>query len=104
MSDFTRCSDCGVGCQIGEAVLCYHHRWMRTPQGLVCEGCRPDYDPAQRLKSLHDSVDDLVGKLMYYDRKEDESLPRGAIEKLIEDGHTSLEDIAARFREKLLEP
>lgn len=33
---------------------------------------------------LQATVSDLVADLMYYDRKEDEDLPRGEIERMIE--------------------
>ena len=96
-----RCSDCGVGQSLAEGITLADHGWRETDSGLVCEGCRPDYDPVKRLAALHATVDDLVGKLMYYDRKEDEALPRGAIDKLVADGHTSFEAIADRFRSEL---
>lgn len=100
--EFTRCSDCECGYHHSESELLLEHRWMRTGEGLVCEMCRPDYDPALRLKALNNTVDDMVIDLMYYRRKEDELLPRGAIEKLVADGHTSYAAIAERFREQLL--
>lgn len=46
-------------------------------------------------------IDDLVCDFLYYDRKEDEDLPRGAIEKAITDGVTSAEEIVARFKKEL---
>ncbi len=43
------------------------------------------------------TVDDLVSDFLYYGRKEDEDLPRGAIEDAIEDGSITIEEIVARF-------
>lgn len=48
-------------------------------------------------------VKDLVADLLWYDRKEDEDLPRGAIEKAIEDGEITAEEIIEQFRVELEE-
>ncbi len=45
-----------------------------------------------------DTVDDLVGEFLYYGRKEDEDLPRGAIEAAVEADPTLIDAICARFR------
>lgn len=39
----------------------------------------------------------MVGDFFYYDRKEDNDLPRGAIEKAIEDEDIRPEEIAQEF-------
>jgi hypothetical protein len=44
-------------------------------------------------------VSDLVGDFMYYDRKESEHLPVGAIEQAIADGVITVDEIVAKFRE-----
>jgi len=49
------------------------------------------------------TVDDLVGGFLYYDRKEDEDLPRGAIENAIDNKEISINEIAAFFKAKLTE-
>lgn len=46
-------------------------------------------------------VKDLVGALMYYDRKEDETLPRGSIEKLVEKGEICAQEIIDEFSTEL---
>lgn len=46
-------------------------------------------------------VEDLVGAFLYYDRREDEYLPRGVIEKAISDGDISVDEITAQFRKVL---
>lgn len=49
------------------------------------------------------TVSDLALDFLYYDRKEDEELPRGAIEQAIDDGELTVEDIVRQFRTKLIE-
>lgn len=51
---------------------------------------------SRKQKILH-AVDDLVTSLMYYDRKEDEELPKGAIEEAVENGEVSREELVERF-------
>ena len=46
-------------------------------------------------------VDDLVADLMYYDRKECEDLPRGAIEQAVQMGAISVDEMCERFCEQL---
>jgi hypothetical protein len=50
---------------------------------------------------LRDRVLDLVAELLYYGRKEDEDLPRGVIEAMINRGYTSADEIVAVFAEEL---
>lgn len=54
-----------------------------------------------RRQHIIDTVDDLVAKFVYYDRKEDSNLPRGAIDEAIVAGEISVEEIVAEFRTKL---
>jgi hypothetical protein len=49
------------------------------------------------------AIEDSIAKLLYYDRKEDEDLPRGTIEKAIEDGVVTVDEIVELFRKELLE-
>lgn len=44
------------------------------------------------------SVADLASSFMYYDRKEDEDLPRGAIEEAVAAGEISTEEIVEEFK------
>jgi len=46
-------------------------------------------------------VGDLVANFMYYDRKEDECLPRGAIEKAIEVGAITEDEIIEKFASEI---
>jgi hypothetical protein len=58
-----------------------------------------------RVKSkreiILDTVSDLVGRFMYYGRKEDEELPLGAIEEQIKAGQITVEEIVAQFESQL---
>ena len=47
------------------------------------------------------TVDDLVSDFLYYDRKEDENLPRGSIEKAIKKGKISVKEIVDHFESQL---
>ncbi len=44
---------------------------------------------------------DLVADFMYYNRKEDEDLPQGAIEKAIATGVITTNEIVEKFRSEL---
>lgn len=46
-------------------------------------------------------LDDLVSCFLYYDRKEDEDLPLGAIGEAVESGEITVEDMVVRFGELL---
>ena len=58
---------------------------------------------SDKRETILNTVDDLVSKFLYYDRKEDEDLPRGAIEAAILDGEISVEDMSDLFKAKLIE-
>ena len=49
------------------------------------------------------TLSDLVADYLYYDRKDDEDLPRGAIQTLIEEGDLKVEIIVAHFKKILIE-
>lgn len=46
-------------------------------------------------------IPDLSGELLYYGRKEDDEMPLGEIEALVEAGHLDPEAMVARFRKEL---
>lgn len=48
-------------------------------------------------ENILNSVADLVSNLFFYDRKDDEILPKGAIEKAISNGEITLEEIVSQF-------
>lgn len=56
----------------------------------------------QRLRAaLKDTVTDLVGALLYYDRKEDEGLDRTAMADMFQKGWASADEIKRWFSEAL---
>jgi hypothetical protein len=50
---------------------------------------------------LENTIKDLVSGLMYYDRKEDEQLPRGAIEGMVSRQETDVDEIIDVFSKEL---
>lgn len=54
-------------------------------------------------ETILSTVKDLASVFIYYDRKEDEELPKGAIEQAIADGEITIEEIVNEFREGLIE-
>lgn len=52
-----------------------------------------------RKQRILDTASDAGLNFSYYDRKECEDLPVGAIDKAIEDGEVTVEEILAAFRE-----
>lgn len=44
------------------------------------------------------TVDDLVSNFLYYDRKEDEELPRGSIQHAVSIGEVTAKEIVEAFR------
>jgi len=54
-----------------------------------------------RRQTILDTVSDLAGRFLYYDRKEDEELPVGAIEKAITAGEITEDEIVQHFRETM---
>lgn len=52
---------------------------------------------------IFSTVSDLVIDLIYYDRKEDDELPRGAIEQAVKDKEISVDEMAELFKLKLVE-
>lgn len=51
-----------------------------------------------RRKIILETISDTVSRFLYYDRKEDDELPRGAIEEAIESGEISVDEIVDAFR------
>jgi len=54
-------------------------------------------------QEIIDTIEDLVADFLWYDRKEDEDLPRGKIEKAIKDGDITIGEIVECFRRELEE-
>lgn len=54
-----------------------------------------------RKQNILLTVNDLVGRLMYYDRKEDDELPVDAIEQAVANGEISVDEIIEEFSTEL---
>jgi len=54
-----------------------------------------------RREWIENTVKDLVADLLYYDRKEDEDLPRGAIEEAVSAGEITKAEIVELFSQQL---
>lgn len=50
-----------------------------------------------RRQRIEDAISDMVGDLLYYNRKEDEDLPRGAIEAAVAAGEITKQEIVDAF-------
>ena len=48
-----------------------------------------------------DTLSDLISGFLYYDRKEDDDLGVGEIEKAIADGEITVDELVAEFRNAL---
>lgn len=56
----------------------------------------------QELKlNIENTASDLMADFLYYDRKEDEDLPRGAIESALLSGVITVDEILNIFRAEL---
>ena len=47
------------------------------------------------------AIQDLVADFLYYDRKEDEDLPMDEIERLVEEGELSIDEMVDEFQRAL---
>lgn len=93
--------------------VCEHHNLSYTAiplsekdleMGLICGDIMKDSIPDDlKIRGLIiNRVQDLVGKFLYYDRKEDEDLLLGTIDKAVRDGVISVDVIVAVFRRRLV--
>lgn len=55
-----------------------------------------------RRDNILNTISDLVSDFLYYDRKEDPTLPRGAIEEAVAAGEISIDEIVAKFRAEIV--
>jgi len=60
-------------------------------------------DDGEKRQNILDTVSDAATDFMYYDRKEDEELPGGAIEQAVKDGIITYEEIADLFLKEIRE-
>jgi len=56
---------------------------------------------SDRKETIQNVIADMVSDFLYYDRKEDEDLPRGSIEEAIEAGEITLREIVETFTNEL---
>ena len=64
---------------------------------------REDLPMSERREHILNSAIDLVGKLLYYDRMDDDELPVGAIEEVLAAGELEESDIVDAFAKELRE-
>lgn len=62
-----------------------------------------DEELQQSKQVMVDTLSDLFKTLIYYDRKEDEDLPRDRIELLVARGITTPEEIVDEFRKHVMQ-
>ena len=53
-------------------------------------------------KDIEDTIQDLIGSFLYYDRKECVGLPVGRIEQAVRDGEITVDEIVKEFEKHLL--
>jgi hypothetical protein len=54
-----------------------------------------------RRQHIAATIMDLVSNFVYYDRKEDEELPRGALEEAVKAGEVTVDEMIELFAEQL---
>jgi hypothetical protein len=54
-----------------------------------------------RREIIRDTIDDLVSDFLYYDRKEDEDLPRDAVNEAVASGEVTIAELVDWFRDSL---
>jgi hypothetical protein len=54
-----------------------------------------------RREKILDVLTDMVSGLLYYDRKEDSSLPVGSIEEAVKLGEITLDEMLAHVRQQM---
>lgn len=54
-----------------------------------------------RREIILDHLQDMVGDLLYYDRKEDETLPVGAIEEAVKAGEITIDEMLEHIRKHM---
>ncbi len=54
-----------------------------------------------RKQIIQATLADLVSNFLFYDRKEDQDLPRGAIDDAIEQEEITIDEMVSQFRDLL---
>jgi hypothetical protein len=75
----------------------------RTPGiKIVASTPIPPATPTRtRRERIEANLDDMITDLLYYDRKDDETLPVGAIEDAVKAGEITVEEIVKRVAARL---
>jgi len=58
-------------------------------------------NPKDKKQVILNTIEDLVSKFVYYDRKEDEELSMKQLNKAVKDGIVTIDEIVAEFRKHL---
>lgn len=77
----------------GEAGPCAAQKEERGTSMIQDEDCKREL--------ILNCMDDMVADFLYYDRKEDEDLPMGEIQRVILEGCVTQEEIVERFAARL---
>lgn len=56
-----------------------------------------------RKELIQAKISDFISDFMYYDRKEDEDLPRGEIEDAVNKGEITVAELVSQFERELRE-
>lgn len=57
----------------------------------------------EHVEHIDGYISDLIADFLYYDRKQDNNLPRGEIERMVTDGEITIDDMVESFRTHLTE-
>lgn len=86
---FISCGHCDR--ELGRpAVTC---PYCNHPTGAVLVTSGGSVSKEDRLEKLEATCSDMASKLLYYDRKEDEELPVGAIEEMVLSGEVTVDEL-----------
>lgn len=55
-----------------------------------------------RREIIENTITDMVSDLLYYRRKEDSTLPVGAIDAAVREGEITIDDMVTQFRDELI--
>jgi len=77
------------------------HEPEPEPMGYIEPELLEAFELMDTRKLIFDNVSDLIIDFLYYDRKEDEDLRRGDIEKAIESKKITIKEIVDEFEKEL---
>lgn len=79
------------------------HEFVSDLFTIVDSSMKNTQEDSEIKDEILNTVSDLVAKFMYYDRKEDENLRVGSIQKAIKEGRITVFEIVNKFRTELLD-